>query len=201
MGRFARHFKPAVAAVLLALAAGAAQADEMRPDEIPADETQADESRLDALFAQLKQAEDAQAAFRIESAINDAMMRTGSPALDLLLQRGADALSRGDAAAAVEHLTALLDHSPDIAQALNLRAVGYYRSGAIGPALDDLGHALRIEPRHFRAMQGLAVLLEEMGDADGALVLWRAALAIAPMDADIGAAVARLARLSDGTPL
>lgn len=181
-----RHFKPVVAACLLALLAGTAQADS---------------ARLDELFLQLSQAGDVQASRQVESAINEELMRTGSPTLDLLLQRGADALVAQDAAAAVEHLTALIDHAPGIAQAWNLRAVGYYQTGAIGPALDDLGHALSLEPRHFRAMQGLAVMLEEMGDKQGALALWRAALAIAPMDADIGAAVQRLDLALDGTPL
>ncbi len=186
MGRMRRHFKPVVAACLLALLAGTAQADS---------------ARLDELFLQLSQAGDVRASRQVESAINEELMRTGSPTLDLLLQRGADALVAQDAAAAVEHLTALIDHAPGIAQAWNLRAVGYYQTGAIGPALDDLGHALSLEPRHFRAMQGLAVMLEEMGDKQGALALWRAALAIAPMDADIGAAVQRLDLALDGTPL
>ncbi|MBW7922840.1 MAG: hypothetical protein H3C51_12180 [Rubellimicrobium sp.] len=186
MDRARRHFKPAVAALALLVAAQAALADG---------------ARLDELFDQLSRADSADAGRRIEAALTDELMRTGSPAFDLLLQRGADALAARDYPAAIEHLTALLDHDPEVAQAFNLRATAYYMTGEIGPALDDLGHAVSLEPRHFRAIQGLAVLLEEMGDAPGALVLWRAALAIAPMDADIGAAVRRLGLALDGTPL
>ena len=181
-----RHFKPAVAALALLALAGAAAAEE---------------ARLDELFDQLGRASSIDEGARIEGALARELMRTGSPALDLLLRRGADALQARDFPAAIEHLTALLDHAPDVAQAWNLRATAYYMTGAIGPALDDLGHALALEPRHYRALQGMAVLLEEMGDAPGALVLWRAALAIAPMDADIGAAVRRLGLALDGTPL
>lgn len=186
MDRTRRHFKSAVAALALAAIAGTASADA---------------ARLDALFDQLAEAGSADAGRRIETAIHDELMHTGSPTLDLMLQRGADALTARDFPAAIAHLTALLDHEPDIPEAFNLRATAYYMSGEIGPALDDLGHAVSLEPRHFRALQGLAILLEEMGDPAGARRLWQAALAIAPMDADIGAAVRRLDLALDGTPL
>lgn len=186
MDRMPRHFKSAVAACLLCLSPALALADD---------------ARLDELFDQLAHAETEDAGRRIESAISREMMRTGSPTLDLLMQRGADAIEARDHAAAVEHLTALIDHEPGLAQAWNLRAVGYYMTGAIGPALHDLGQALILEPRHFRALQGLAVVLEELGQPEDALEILRAALAIAPRDADIEGAVQRLETRFAGTPL
>lgn len=185
-----RHFKSAVAACVLCVAPALAPALAL-----------ADDARLDELFDQLARADSVEAGQRIESAINREMMRTGSPSLDLLMQRGADALDAHDYGAAVEHLTALIDHAPDLAQAWNLRAVGYYMTGAIGPAIHDLGEALILEPRHFRALQGLAVVLEELGQPEDALEILRAALAIAPHDANITAAVQRLELRFAGTPL
>ena len=47
-------------------------------------------------------------------------------------------------------------------------------------ALSDLEHVLRLEPRHFNALAGLAVMLEDLGDKKGALDAYRRALALDP---------------------
>jgi len=71
-------------------------------------------AKLDELFAELSEA-DARRAARIEREIWAEWSKSGSPAMDLLLQRGRDALAEGDYALAIEHLTALTDHAPDFA--------------------------------------------------------------------------------------
>jgi len=83
---------------------------------------------------------------------------SGSPARDLLLQRGKDALEDGDAEAALDHFSALIDHAPDFAAGYNGRATAYFLLGLYGPSLNDLRQTLVLEPRHFGAMRGLAVI-------------------------------------------
>lgn len=187
MGRHRHFFKSIVAAGLAAVWISA-----------PA---LADQARLDELFAQLSAAESVDAGNRITREIRNEWSRSGSAAVDLLLQRGLDALEEGDFAVAVEHLTAAIDHAPDFAQAWHLRATAYYMTGDIGPALSDLGQALILEPRHFGAMQGVAVLLEEMGRRDEALAVFRAVLAIHPTAPDIQGAIGRLERALEGQDL
>lgn len=149
-------------------------------------------ARLDELFAQLAQADSPDAGERVARAIVDQWSRSGSAAIDLLLQRGLEALAEGNPQAALEHMTALIDHAPDLAQAYQLRATAYYQLGYRGPAIADLGMALDLEPRHFIAMTGLAVLLEDMGNPEAALEVYRAVLVIHPTDPDIGQAVGAL---------
>ncbi|MCC7320408.1 MAG: hypothetical protein IT542_05445 [Rubellimicrobium sp.] len=168
---------------------------------VPAQGALADAARLDDLFDRLAGAGTAQEGALIAAEIGDELMRTGSPTLDLLLRRGAEAVAAGDDAAAIEHLTAVIDHAPEVTQAWHLRSIAYLRTGHVGPAIHDLGQALALEPRHFAALAGLAAILEEMGRPGDALRVWQAALAINPADADIGASVDRLLRLTDGTPL
>jgi Tfp pilus assembly protein PilF len=158
----------------------------------------ADEARLDDLFAQLARAETKEAASRIEREIQSEWSRSGSPAIDLLLQRGRDAIEAGDSIAAVEHLTAAIDHAPDFAEAYHLRATAYYRLGQIGPALDDLRETLLRNPRHYPAMRGLAVILQEIGRRDEALEVFRRVLALHPQDEAVAEAAARLERERDG---
>lgn len=136
-------------------------------------------AEVDALLSELA-ASDAADWQRIETRILREWSRSGSPAMDLLLGRGREALEAGDLPAAVEHLTALTDHAPDFAEGWSTRATAFYLLGQYGPALDDLARALALEPRHFEALAGLGLILEEMGLTDPARRAYAAALAIHP---------------------
>src|SRR5690606_3470319 len=81
--------------------------------------------------------------------------KSGSPAMDLLLKRGREAMEAGDLKAAIEHLTALTDHAPEFAEGWNARATAYFLAGAFGPSVDDIRHTLALNPRHFGALAGL----------------------------------------------
>ncbi len=140
---------------------------------------QASSTGLDDLFSQLQSAEPLEAG-RLERQIWREWSKSGSAAMDLLLQRGRDAMDEGDTAAAIEHLTALIDHAPEFAEAWNARATAYFQAGLFGPSVADIQQVLALNPRHFGAMVGFARMLEETGQSDRALILYRAALAIHP---------------------
>lgn len=148
-------------------------------------------AKLDGLFDRLKTAEAGEAG-RIETEIWIEWSKSGSPALDLLLQRGRDALELGDTQAAIEHFTAIIDQAPDFAEGWNARATAYYQAGEFGPSAADIAQVLQRNPRHFGALSGLGSILEEAGDPDRALKAYQAALAIHPHLAGVAEAVARL---------
>lgn len=150
-----------------------------------------DSEKLDDLFRRL-QAAGADEAGRIETEIWIEWSKSGSPALDLLLQRGRDALAVGDTAAAIAHFTALIDHDPDFAEGWNARATAYYQAGDFGPSISDIAQALQRNPRHFGALAGLGTILEDSGNPARALEVYKAALAIHPHLAGVAEAVARL---------
>lgn len=160
----------------------------------------AETETLDRLFERLKTADEGEAG-RIERQIWAEWSKSGSPAMDLLLKRGRDAMEAGDTAAAIEHLTALIDHAPDFAEGYNARATAYYQAGQFGPAVSDIAQVLRLNPRHFGALSGFAIILEETGREDEALEVYRAALAIHPRLATVKEAIARLEAKSAGQNL
>ena len=162
--------------------------------------TFAQTAELDDLFTRLKDA-DAQAAGRIERDIWNAWSKSGSPAFDLLLQRGRDAMAAGNTQEAIEHFTALIDHAPDFAEGWNARATAYYQAGLFGPSIADIAQTLTLNPRHFGALSGLAAMYEQLGNPDKALVIYKAALAIHPHLAGISEAVKRLETEIGGTDL
>ncbi|MBU2956736.1 tetratricopeptide repeat protein [Paracoccus sp. 1_MG-2023] len=127
--------------------------------------------------------------------------RSGSPSMDLLLQRGEAALDQGDIDGAIGHLTALIDHAPDFAAAYQARAAAHAAAGLTGPALSDLGRALELEPRHFVALTQLGAMLEELGQPDRALTAYRESLAIHPHQQEAIDGVARLERARIGTDI
>lgn len=171
-------FKCIVAAVVVTTALGAPAWAEM--------------ARLDDLFGQLATAENPDAAARIENEIYLEWSKSGSAAVDLLLRRGQDAIDAGESVRAAEHFTAAIDHAPDFAEAYHGRATAYYLSGQIGPALDDLRQTLVLNPRHFAAMRGFAIILEELGRQDQALEVYHQILAINPEDPSVNEAADRL---------
>ena len=160
----------------------------------------ADPSELDALFAGLKTAS-TEVSAQIEQRIYDIWSESGSASMDLLLQRGRDALTTGDTKTAIEHFSAVIDHAPDFAEGYNGRATAFYQLGQYGPALDDIRKTLELNPRHFGAMTGLALIMEELGMEKDALEVWRRVAAIAPNSDGVQDAINRLEKQGEGQTL
>lgn len=157
----------------------------------------AQNAELDPLFDALQQAQ-GPAAQEIEQKIWEEWSKSGSPAMDLLLQRGREAMDAGDFTLAIEHFTALVDHAPDFAEAYNARATAYFQDGRYGPSLADIRETLRRNPRHFGALGGLGLILEELGEVDGALEAQRAVEALYPNREGLADTIRRLERQSEG---
>ena len=160
----------------------------------------ADDAELEALFEGLRNAQ-GPSAEQIEQRIYEIWSNSGSPSMDLLLERGRDALMEGDTKLAIEHFTALVDHAPEFAEGYNLRATAYFQNGNFGPSLEDIRHTLSLNSRHFGAMSGLALILEELGRPKDALAAWREVQKIHPAQAGLDTALQRLEREVEGRSL
>ncbi|GAB4384977.1 tetratricopeptide repeat protein [Albidovulum sp.] len=156
--------------------------------------------RLDDLYAQL--ADPANPDWRrVQADILREWSRSGSPAMDLLLKRGREAIEAGDLLAAIEHLTALTDHAPDFAEGWNARATAYYLAGRFGPSIADIRRTLALNPHHFGALAGLGMIFEQIGEPERALEVYRAARSIHPHQEAVIQAIRRLELATAGTEL
>ena len=151
----------------------------------------ADDTRLDDLFQQLQTATEEEAT-QITGMIWMEWSKSGSPAMDLLLKRGRDAMNAGQPGIAIQHFTALIDHAPDFAEGYNARATAYFQTGDLGPSVSDIAKTLTLNPRHFGALSGLGMIFEEINQPEKALEVYKAALAINPHLPSISEAVKRL---------
>ncbi len=160
----------------------------------------ADDAELEALFEGLKLA-DATAAAQIEGRIYDIWSRSGSDAMDLLHNRGREALENGDLDRAIQHFSALIDHAPDFAEGYNARATAFFQTGQFGLSLEDIRKTLALNPRHFGAMSGLALILEEIGKPEAALGAWREVEMLHPNRDGLSDTIQRLERQVEGSEI
>ena len=186
MGRVLEYLKRAVAALAASFLIVTAAA--------------ADEAELEALFEGLKNA-DASSAEQIESRIYEIWSQSGSESMDLLLNRGREALEKGDADLAIEHFTALVDHAPDFPEGYNGRATAYFQKRQYGPSLEDIRRTLELNPRHFGALSGLALIMEEVGRPEDSLAAWREVQKLHPMRQGLDDVLRRLERQVEGETL
>ncbi|MCP5089176.1 MAG: tetratricopeptide repeat protein [Rhodobacteraceae bacterium] len=163
-------------------------------------QVRAQTSILDELFVELQNPEtkDWEAT---EKKIWKEWGKSGSAAMDLLMQRGRDAMERGDVHAAIGHFSALIDHAPDFAEGWNARATAFFVADRYGLSIADIRQTLALNPRHFGALSGLGMILERMDQPQKALKAYRQVLDIHPHRPDVIEAINRLEAVVEGTEL
>jgi tetratricopeptide (TPR) repeat protein len=153
---------------------------------------------LDRLFEALKVAPDEESAKYVENRIWAIWVASSSDTANLLMGRVKMASEGKDYDLAIKLLDSIIDIRPDFVEAWNRRATIYYQQKEFGRALEDIHEVLAREPRHFGALSGLGIILQELGDEKGALDAFRRALAIHPHLERIPELVKRLGEKVDG---
>jgi tetratricopeptide (TPR) repeat protein len=153
---------------------------------------------LDRLFAALKVAPDDESAKYVENRIWAIWLASPSDTANLLMGRVKIAIDAEDYDLAIKLLNAVIDIKPDFVEAWNRRATVYYAKKEFGLALADIREVLAREPRHFGALSGLGIILQELGDDKRALEVLRRALAIHPHLEHIPDLVKKLTDKIDG---
>ena len=156
---------------------------------------------LDTLFAGLKIAPDEASAKAIEDRIWAQWLVSGSDTCTLLMTRVKEATDDKNLDLAVRLLDAVIALKPDYVEAWNRRATVYYLKQDYGHALADLRQVLAREPRHFGALSGLGLILQDIGDDKHALQAYRKALEIDPHLENIPEVVKTLSEKVEGRPI
>ena len=203
-----RRFLPfAATAILALLCAGPVLAETVKPEPLKpieppttlpraqhGDRTQ----NLDRLFEALKVAPDDDSAKYVENRIWAIWLGSPSDTANLLMGRVKTAVDGKDLDLAIKLLDAVIDIRPDFVEAWNRRATVYYTKKDFGRALADIHEVLAREPRHFGALSGLGIILQELGDDKHALEAFRRALAVHPRLERIPDLVKKLSDKIDG---
>jgi tetratricopeptide (TPR) repeat protein len=151
------------------------------PADLPKAPQRGDAVRgLDFLFEALKVAPDADSAKHIETRIWAMWLASGSDTANLLMTRVKAATERRDFDLAIKLLDSVIELRPDYVEAWNRRATIFYLQKDYARSLEDIRYVLALEPRHFGAISGLGMILQEYGDEKLALDAFRRALAVHP---------------------
>ena len=149
------------------------------PAKLP--KTGADRTRgLDFLFGALKAAPDEASAKHVEARIWALWMQTPSDTTALLMMRAKAAMDAQQMGVALKLLDAVVKLRPDYVEGWNRRATLYYLQNDYAHSLQDIEQVLVREPRHFGALAGLGMIMQDLGDEKRALEAFRKALAVNP---------------------
>src|SRR5204863_7991713 len=97
-----------------------------------------------------------------------------------LMGRRKTAIGGQDPNLAIELLGAVIELRPDYVEAWNRRATLHFANKDYGKSLADIRQVLAREPRHFGALSGLGIIMQEFGEERLALEAFRRALAVNP---------------------
>ena len=168
------------------------------PKDLPRPQRGDRTRNLDFLFGALKAAPDADSAKQVENRIWALWLASGSDTANLLMTRAKSAIDGNDLDLAIQLLDALVKIKPDYIEAWNRRATIHYLRKEYAQSMEDIRQVLIREPRHFGAMSGLGMILQEFGDEKRALDVFRRALEINPHLPKIDEAIKSLTEKVEG---
>jgi len=137
--------------------------------------------RLEKLFSELKRERNEKAAERVATRIGEELVCSGSASVDLMMQWAREALDAKKYHVALDFLDQIVVLRPDYAEGWNRRATVHFAMHNYGKAMSDIERTLRLEPRHFGALSGMAAILKATGRKASALGAFERVLAIYPM--------------------
>lgn len=153
---------------------------------------------LTSLYNQLQKAESEESAALISGAIEKLWSRSGSDTADILMERAAIALKSRNYVLATEILSALAEVEPRFVAGRNQLATVYFLKDRYVEAMRELRQVLALDPRHYKAIEGLGIILRETGNKKAALKVTRKALAVNPFLKSAKQAEEELAREVEG---
>jgi len=115
-------------------------------------------SKLDALFIDLKKAENQTEAQTIEEKIWLAWMESGDDEIDSMLRDAMRKRRSHNFDGAIEVLNKIIQRKPEFPEAWNQRATLYFFQNKYEESLIDIAKTLELEPRHFGSLAGRAVI-------------------------------------------
>jgi tetratricopeptide (TPR) repeat protein len=136
--------------------------------------------QLDGLFGQLQKAPNAEAAAPLEGRIWQLWTEHANPACNELMLRGISQLNVGELKAALATFSKLIELAPEFAEAWNKRATVQYLLQNYAASELDIQQTLVLEPFHFGALSGRALVKIGQMDYEGARNALHATLEVHP---------------------
>jgi len=153
---------------------------------------------LGELYKRLSRSEDGESSKVVATAIEKVWLYSGSDTVDLLMSRVGALMDKEEFDVALTILNSVVEIAPDYPEAWNRRAAVFFLQKDYGKSLESLRNVLAIDPSHYKAIQGLGLLMQEMGEKEAALRAYREALKVYPHLDDVRQSEQELAREVEG---
>jgi cytochrome c-type biogenesis protein CcmH/NrfG len=137
-------------------------------------------AEVDRLIEQMKTAPNERTARGVKAQLEDIWLHAGTPAVDLLMTDGAEALENEHFDDAIQSFSDSIVLEPDLSEAWHQRGRAKFLAGDQAGALKDLQHALQLEPRDFSALDLLTDIDVARADWKGAYQAWRSFMELDP---------------------
>ena len=138
------------------------------------------DARLEDLFDILSKTESDDQINQVISRIWDIWHETNDPSIEADFYRGLESMRTGDLIMAVAFFTRVIDKNPNFAEGWNKRATVYYMLGKFDASMMDIHETLKLEPRHFGAMDGMGLIFIHLEQFDKAIDIYDQMLKIFP---------------------
>ena len=138
------------------------------------------DARLEDLFDILSKTESEDQINQVISSIWDIWHETNDPLIEADFYRGLESMRTGDLMMAVAFFTRVIDKNPNFAEGWNKRATVYYMLGKFDASMMDIHETLKLEPRHFGAMDGMGLIFIHLEQFDKAIDIYNRMLEIFP---------------------
>jgi tetratricopeptide (TPR) repeat protein len=135
---------------------------------------------IEFLFGALKAAPNEEAAKAVEGRIWALWMTSPSDTATLLMSRVRAAVEAKNLDLAVRLLDSIVVLRPDYIEAWNRRATIHFMRKDFTRSIEDIRQTLAREPRHFGALAGLGMIMQELGEDKRALEVYRKVIEVNP---------------------
>mmetsp|Transcript_7019 Transcript_7019/g.13003 ORF Transcript_7019/g.13003 Transcript_7019/m.13003 type:complete len:477 (+) Transcript_7019:224-1654(+) len=139
----------------------------------------------DALHEILRTTSDDDVAEIAEAALWAAWLPSSDELIDNVMRRGLKLMKDGELPEAIKAFTEVVLAAPNYAEGWNKRATAFFLAERFDDSISDCQRVLKLKPRHFGCLSGLAVCHLRKGDERSALRWLRAALEVNPQSNDM----------------
>ena len=138
------------------------------------------DKRLDQLFRALEYSYDDIEMSNTISTIWNIWLETNDVSIENDFKQGLELMEGGQLQASIEMFTKVIENNSVFAEAWNKRATVYYLLGDFDSSVLDIKETLKLEPRHFGAMDGLGLIFIHLQEYEKAIDVYDQMLKIFP---------------------
>ena len=143
------------------------------------------DTRLPKLFDELYISQDNKEINNITIKIWDIWNETNDNEIESDFYRGMESMRTRDLLMSIAFFTRVIEKKPNFAEGWNKRATVYFMLGKFDKSMLDINQTLKLEPRHFGALDGMALIFMHLQQYDEAIKIYDKILEISPNNKSI----------------